>query len=141
MKNLFIVLSLLIFSAVAQNASANYKKELTCLSAAIHYESSIEPEKGKAAVAHVIVNRTKHKKYPSTVCDVLREPGQFQWFSPSKIHYVKETSQIAHDVLVGKLKDPTNGATHFHNLKVKPNWSRVLDFKVQIGSHKFYKVS
>jgi spore germination cell wall hydrolase CwlJ-like protein len=138
MRSYVIGLSLLIFSAVAE---ANYKQELTCLTAAIHQEASIESKDGKIAVAHVILNRTKLKKYNNTVCGVIKEPGQFQWFSPNKIQYVKENSSIAHKVLTGKLDDPTNGATHFHNLKVKPKWSKTLDFKIQIGSHKFYRDS
>ena len=42
-----------------------------CLAMAIYYEARGESEKGQIAVAQVIMNRVKSRKYPGSICNVV----------------------------------------------------------------------
>jgi spore germination cell wall hydrolase CwlJ-like protein len=134
----FLLLITLTTTQAAQIKVMSYKQELKCLTAAIFYEANIESEYGKIAVAHVIKNRTKSKYHPSGICNVILEPGQFQWTKKKEIEYVAEVSKLAHGVLVGKIPDNTKGSTHFHRKDLKPGWKN-LERTVSIGNHEFYR--
>ena len=49
-------------------------KYLACL---INAEAKGEPYKGKLAVANVVINRVKSKKYPNTIKKVIKQKSQF----------------------------------------------------------------
>jgi len=70
-------------------------EEMYCMSLNIYYEARGESWKGKAAVAHVTLNRVKHPKYPNTICGVvlqakkwkerpIRDMCQFAWYCDGK---------------------------------------------------------
>ena len=114
-------------------------KELKCLAATIHYESQGESLKGKIAVGHVVINRTKDNRFPKSICKVVKQKGQFSWVTSSthveKLSVPFLTLQLANDILIGKYVDPTRGSLFFHNETVVPfNYKRT----VKIGSHTFY---
>jgi spore germination cell wall hydrolase CwlJ-like protein len=77
---------------------------------------------GKAAVAHVILNRKKSRR-GNNIKDVVTRPWQFEpWMtrrkemeelSPNDRRY--QTAAIADAVLAGQIPDPTAGARHFLN--------------------------
>ena len=46
-------------------------RSLDCLAQAIYYEARSEGEAGQRAVAQVVLNRVRHRDYPSTVCGVV----------------------------------------------------------------------
>ena len=60
------------------------QKEVKCLAENIYFESAYEPDQGKIAVAFVTLNRTRHKDFPSSVCEVVTQKTkntcQFSWF-------------------------------------------------------------
>jgi len=118
----------------------------------VAFEAPGEPDIGKAAVAHVILNRKKNHRWGDTVKDVVMKPWQFEpWMtrrkeiknlSPDDPRYQK-AGRIADAVLAGDLPDPTAGATHFLNPTVVrkrrgslPSWARGEG--VSIGRHTFY---
>jgi spore germination cell wall hydrolase CwlJ-like protein len=90
----------------------------------IAFEAPNEPAKGKAAVAHVILNRKKSGRWPDNIKDVVTQPWQFEpWMTrrkeienltPNDPRY-KAAARIADAVLSGEVADPTAGATHFLN--------------------------
>ena len=45
--------------------------EKNCLARAIYFEARSEPEAGQIAVANVILNRVKSKRYPDSICGVV----------------------------------------------------------------------
>ena len=45
--------------------------DLDCLVEAVYYEARSEGVIPKIAVANVILQRVKSKKYPSTICEVV----------------------------------------------------------------------
>ncbi len=90
----------------------------------IAFEAGEEPDEGKAAVAHVVLNRERSGRWGESVREVVTRPWQFEpWMtrrkqmvalSPSDPRY-RDAARIADAVLSGQIPDPTAGATHFLN--------------------------
>jgi hypothetical protein len=117
------------------------------------FEASGETRVGMAAVAHVILNRTRNGKWGDSIKDVVTQPWQFEpWMtrrkeimklSPDDPRYL-DAAQIADAVLAGEMPDPTAGATHFLNPVIVrqrrggslPKWARGEGHP--IGRHTFY---
>lgn len=113
-------------------------KDVKCLATAIYHEANSESEKGQIAVANVIMNRVKSKKFPNSVCSVVSQKNQFSWYGKTKHKYNDKTVDIAEKVLSNRVHDVTNGALFFHSGK-NPHWTRKMKFVTKIGGHKFYK--
>lgn len=120
-------------------------------------EAGNEPDKGKAAVAHAILNRMKAGAFGEGVHGVLFKPNAFEpWglsmsdknhphaINPNTKAY-KQTSALLDDVIGGHVADPTGGATHFLNEDVVkkrrggtlPPWAKGEGQR--IGNHTFHK--
>lgn len=113
---------------------------ILCLALNIYFEANTEPLKGQYAVAHVTMNRVE-EKYADNVCKVVYQPNQFSWTKnkpkrPTN-QALAQSKEIAVIVLSGLSKDPTYGATHYHNQTVKPKWR--FRETVKIANHTFYK--
>jgi len=117
------------------------------------FEASGETEIGKAAVAHVILNRKRSGRWGRKIADIVTSPWQFEpWMtrkneieglSRTDPRYL-EAAELADAVLAGDIPDPTAGATHFLNPTIVrerrggslPSWA---DGDGQpIGRHTFY---
>ena len=133
---------------------ANYNAEdRDYLIRTIAFEASDEPDEGKAAVAHVILNRTTSGRWGDSIKDVVIRPWQFEPWMTRREEMEKLSSddpryqnaaQIADAVLTGQIPDPTAGATHFLNPTIVrkrrggflPEWARGEG--QPIGRHTFY---
>jgi Cell Wall Hydrolase len=119
----------------------------------IAFEASDESDEGKAAVAHVILNRTKSGRWGDSIKDVVTHPWQFEPWMTRREEMEKlslddpryrNAARIADAVLSGQMPDPTAGATHFLNPTVVrqrrggslPSWARGEG--QPIGRHTFY---
>ena len=51
-----------------------------------------------------------------------------------------ESMRVAQELLMGKLQDPTHGATYYHTKDVHPIWRNKLQRLGSIGSHIFYRL-
>jgi hypothetical protein len=117
------------------------------------FEAPHEPDQGKAAVIHVIINRMQSKRWGDNVKDVVLQRWQFEpWMTrrkemerlPASDPRYRDAARITDAVLAGQLPDPTDGATHFLNPKVVrnrrggslPSWARGEG--LEIGRHTFY---
>lgn len=131
---------------VAQDSSKIYY-EFRCMVMALHFEARGETKTGIQAVANVIMNRVKHRRFPSTVCGVVlqkhKKVCQFSWNCDGKPDHVNMTGldptirDIAFSAVITKnLKDVTGGALFFHNADV-PAWEG-LNRTAKIGNHYFY---
>jgi len=119
----------------------------------IAFEAPHESDKGKAAVAYVVLNRKNSRRWADNVKDVVTQPWQFEpWMtrrkemenlSPDDPRY-KDAARIADAVFSGDIPDPTAGATHFLNPVVVrqrrggslPAWASGGGYA--IGRHTFY---
>lgn len=123
--------------------------DLQCLTKAIYFEARGESPKGQAAVAEVILNRVESPTFPRTVCGVVNQGGnggcQFSYTCDGRSDIVREraawqrASKIAAAMLAGAPRDLTDGATHFHTPKVRPDWARRFTRTAVIGRHIFYR--
>lgn len=127
------------------------EREMKCLAEAIYYEARSEPERGQAAVAQVVLNRSISGVYPSTVCGVVYQNRhrylacQFTFACEGKALRITEpgpwraAQRIARDVAEGRTYLAGVGnATHYHANYVRPWWARYMDRREKVGKHIFY---
>jgi spore germination cell wall hydrolase CwlJ-like protein len=162
MKFLFTIYIFMLFSifpaslhkeqpAVSKLKVSEVNKQVLCLNSALHAEARGEPKEGIKAVLSVIVNRTKHKDYPSDFCSVIKQPYQFSYlnggknivkptYKPSE-HRVKATiEELAFEAAVGSFKpvlDKEYVFYHTVSLKKIPRFSKKGTKHVIIGNHIF----
>lgn len=103
----------------------------------VHSEAGNQPDSGQRAVAQVIVNRTRHPKYPSTVSQVVYQRNQFQGIHTKKYHspIPKRVLDNVDYILAGNKVIPDN-VTNFKSVHCKTYWNLPLYGK--IGDHNFY---
>ena len=123
-------------------AHANDPVSRQCLANVIYREARGESLEGQRAVAHVVLNRVKDPAFPDTICEVVRQPGQFARKRPGKA--VESTSYerakvVAGNAIRGLSGDPTGGATYFTTRRVSNAWTRRMVVTELIGAHKFMR--
>jgi spore germination cell wall hydrolase CwlJ-like protein len=130
-------------AVAAQDAVAAPSAELTCLAAGIYYESKGEPLAGQLAVANVLLNRTRSGRFPTSVCSVLTQRGQFSFVRGGKVPTPPSNAQWRRALAVAQVaqKDlfdgPADDALYFHARYSKASWSRPR--VAAIGNHVFYR--
>jgi N-acetylmuramoyl-L-alanine amidase len=138
LKRVILIITLILAPITICHA---VDKEVTCLAKNIYHESRGEPIKGQIAVALVTINRTKHENYPSTVCGVVYDKGQFSWTSsPTRIvnnTAWKSAIELAEAVLEGNITLPNFNALYFHNVSIRPKWKTQVR-PLRIGNHVFF---
>lgn len=115
-------------------------------------EARGEKKEGMAAVASVILNRTrKGGWFGETITQVCKKPWQFSCWNQDDPNCQKmleitdmdpqyaQALVIAQKAVDGELPDSTGGATHYHEYKILPKWAKDLKKTTQIGNHIFYK--
>ena len=118
------------------------------LAEAVVYEARGEPDVGKAAVAHVVLNRKNDPRWPNSLKEVVHQPRQFSYLKdkhkqtpPTNNDWIV-ARKIAHDAINGLSQDPTNGAVFYHTKKVKPRLSTKRVIKTaSIGQHVFFNTA
>ncbi len=143
------------------------EKEVTCLAKNIYFEARDQKVKGQIAVALVTINRVNSKRFPNSICKVVKQARyrngklvkhkcHFSWFCDglsdrprNKIAW-KVSKVIAKAMLEQpgvhlkrhgerwKVNDFLNGATHYHRKDVDPYWNRKMLKVTEIGDHIFY---
>ena len=125
--------------------------EITCLAKNIYFEARSEPDDGKRAVGHVVLNRVDDPRFPNSVCEVIKQGGdrklnvcQFSWWcdgrsdEPENPRAWEQSKALAQSVFWGATADPTAGALWYHADYVKPRWAKALSRGPKIGRHIFY---
>ena len=132
---------------------------LTCLALNVYHESKNQSLIGQIAVAQVVMNRVKDKRFPNNVCDVvkqgltykwnpsipIRNKCQFSWYCDGKSDKPREgiaweqAVTVAHGVYYGNLDDFGEGATHYHAHYVTPSWASTKTYITRIDDHIFYR--
>ncbi|MEO7505578.1 MAG: cell wall hydrolase [Sphingomicrobium sp.] len=119
-------------------------RELECLAGAIYFESKSEPLKGQLAVGHVIANRAKSGRFPSSYCGVVYQHSQFSFVRGHGMPPIARSGQQWRNaVAIAKIVDqglqpaPMPKALFFHARSVSPSWH--LARLGTIGNHVFYR--
>jgi spore germination cell wall hydrolase CwlJ-like protein len=111
-----------------------------------------------AAVANVVMNRSKDRRYPDTICGVVqqgkknadgsmkRNACQFSWYCDGKSDWPKQgdvwfkAQLLAYQIIEDSAyRGLTEGATHYHATYVNPRWAKDLTLIGRIGEHIFYR--
>lgn len=139
--------------AAAKDSAAMDDAELTCLALNIYHEARGEPFEGRLAVAHVVLNRVADRRFPRTICAVVKQGGwrqlhrcHFSWWCdgrsdrPTDARAWRESRTIARLVHNGLTLDPTGGALWYHARHVSPFWADSANKlrHTKIGAHIFY---
>jgi N-acetylmuramoyl-L-alanine amidase len=115
--------------------------EILCLSAIMFGEARGEPDMGKVAVAYTAINRKADPNYPKTICQVMKQPAQYQFLDygmPTKTQ-IAYLEPLAKAILEKRIDDPTRGAKFFHTKQMpKPFWAKQKEVKIAIANHIFY---
>jgi hypothetical protein len=153
---LFMAILTSVVLAYAPNASGTYSPadksaDLECLALNIYHEARSEPDTGKLAVGHVVLNRALDSRFPGSLCEVVKQGGerplhacQFSWWCDGKSDRPRdsdawEESRIFADLIFNDgIKDPTGGALWYHADYVDPPWRVKLVEGPKIGRHVFY---
>ncbi len=135
-----------------------------CLALNTYHEAKNQSLVGQIATAQVVMNRVADDRYPSTICEVVKQgPTRPSWEDPAKEYPIKHRCQfswycdgkpdvpknekawkkaqdVAFLVLYNKINlDVTEGATHYHATYVRPAWARTKTRTTRIEKHIFYR--
>ena len=126
-------------------------EELVCLADVMYFEARGEGFAGRHAVAMTVLNRVRSKRFPDTICSVVKQGKgelhkcQFSYYCdghPERIHELHaylEIKELARDILDSGTADRTGGATYFHSVSVSPSWASQMQMTAKIGHHVFYR--
>ncbi len=133
------------------HAGPHLGEEFQCLALNIYWEARSESWAGQVGVAMVTLNRVANPRFPTTICEVVRQGGprpkhqcQFSWYCdgksdrPQHAAAWRRAQQVAYAVLFSGPRDPTRGALFYHADYVNPPWSRRMTQATQIGRHIYY---
>jgi spore germination cell wall hydrolase CwlJ-like protein len=144
------------------------KSEIKCLAENIYFESRDQKLKGQVAVALVTINRVSSRRFPNTICKVVKQAKryrngkiikhkcQFSWYCDGLPDIPRDRLAWKVSIVVARamLNDPKvqlnrygekwdvndflGGATHYHRIDINPYWNRNMLKKATIGDHVFY---
>ncbi len=121
------------------------ERALACVAEAVYYEARGEPSRGRAAVAHVVLNRADSGLFPDDPCDVVADGCQFSYRCDGRPERLADRDdreaafETAEAVLTGAVADPTKGALFFHASRISPGWFETRARTGAIGNHVFYR--
>ncbi|MGI8931387.1 MAG: cell wall hydrolase [Sphingomicrobium sp.] len=119
-------------------------RELECLAGAIYFEAKSESLQGQLAVGHVIANRAKSGRFPSSYCGVVFQRSQFSFVRGRSMPAIARSGlQWKNAVAIATIVDqklhdsPIGKALFFHARRVSPGWR--LTRVATLGNHIFYR--
>ena len=135
-----------------------------CLALNTYHEAKNQSTVGQIATAQVVMNRVEDRRFPNTVCEVVKQgPTRPSWEDPNKEYPIKHRCQfswycdgksdvpknekawrkaqdVAFLVYYNKIQlDVTEGATHYHATYVRPAWAKTKKRTTRIEKHIFYR--
>lgn len=129
--------------AIAAQDTSDLDAGERCLAGAIYFEARGEPLAGQLAVAHVIVNRSKSGRFPSDICSVIKQRGQFSFVRGGEIPTVRNMAAYHTAAAIAKVAidsawdSPADKALYFNSAGRSPGGRLVR--VAMIGNHVFYR--
>lgn len=131
----------------ARWSAASPPGELECLADAVYYEARGEPASGQAAVAQVVLNRTRTPGFPRRICGVVFQRTaagcQFSFACDGSLRPPREPAAwdrsraVARQALEGAATPQVAGALYFRVADVRARWGGFTRV-ARIGAHVFY---
>lgn len=130
-------------AVAAQSTHDGDDDAIQCLAGAIFYESKGEPLSGQLAVADVIINRSKSGRFPSDICEVVTQRGQFGFVRGGRIPTINEDSRsyrtavaVAKVALADAWDSDADRALYFNRGRAPASG---LTKVASIGNHIFWR--
>lgn len=123
-----------------RTASRGIDAELECLAKVVLHEAGNQSRTGQIAVAEVVMNRLRDRRFPKTICSVVLQRGQFfnvHAYRPYRDARWPRAVEIAREVREGDARSVTNGALFFRAHYGAPFRGRTR--VATIGAHAFYR--
>ena len=127
-----------------QAVDDSLSNEERCLASAVYFEAKGESLAGQLAVARVVLARANSGRFPSTLCGVVFQKGQFSFVRGASLPPIQTGSMhwrnavaISNIALDNKWKSPVEGALFFHARHVSPGWR--LTRVGSLDNHIFYR--
>lgn len=136
---------------IAEVKVAKRSEEWHCLTEALYFEARGESFRGQVAVAEVILNRVDSKRYPNSICGVVkqgqqrRNACQFSYNCDGIKNRIgnkrlfEDLGRLAWVMKQGQERSLTGDALFYHNTSVRPRWARKMVRTTRIGDHIFYR--
>jgi len=141
---------LVMYMAVSVARAEELSDDTYCLALNLYHEARGEDAAGIVAVGNVVLNRVQSKRFPNTVCEVVKQGSQrrykcqFSWYCDGRSDKVKNKASwrqmiwLAERLLNGSIADNTEGSLFYHAENVNPYWNVNMTPKVRLGAHIFY---
>jgi hypothetical protein len=126
-------------------AGAPLDEQATCLATAVYFEARGESVEGQLAVADVVMNRASSGKYPTTWCDVVKQPWQFSFVQHGQFPAITDGAAwaraqgIARIAMANVERSVPTDVLWYHADYVAPSWGSRLTEVEKIGAHIFYR--
>ena len=141
------------------------ESDVFCLARNIYHEARSQGTAGKIAVAMVTLNRVADLRFPDSICGVvtqgphrpswkdkerqipLKNRCHFSWYCDGAKDDIKdfvryaEIEELSRAIILNydKIRDITDGATHYHAYYVTPEWAATKTKTTVIEDHHFYR--
>ncbi|WP_253201077.1 cell wall hydrolase [Sphingomonas quercus] len=130
----------------AQETADTVDAEQKCLAASVYFEAKGEPLGGQLAVAETVLNRAHSGRFPTSICGVVRQKGQFSFVRrggkiPAPVTTSKSWRQAVAIARIaqGELwEDIAPNALFFHARRISMNMGSATRV-AQVGNHIFYR--
>ncbi|CAF1625832.1 unnamed protein product [Adineta ricciae] len=127
------------------------EKDIDIMTKTVWGEARGEPDAGKVAVAHVIMNRANSgNRYGQGIAGVCLKDRQFSCWDEGDVNRgqidrlntnsqeYQKIRRIVEEVLDGTRPDNTYGSTHYHRTDTPHNWANGKRPAAKHGAHSFY---
>src|SRR5437868_10762762 len=109
--------------------NAQLDEQTNCLATAVYFESRGESLEGQLAVARVVMNRAGSGRYPSSWCEVVKQPAQFSFVRHGQFPWVDTASDawrkaegIARVAVTNVVPSVDTDVLWYHANYVAPSW-------------------
>jgi hypothetical protein len=114
-----------------------------CMAKVVYHEAVNQPLEGQLAIAQLILNRARSGLFPTSVCAVVNQRGQFfqtrAYRAPTGSPLWKIAVGVARLAEQDSLPQVVPGALFYHASYVRPQWRRRHTRVGQVGQHIFYR--
>lgn len=124
--------------------SSNYSsRDVECMAKNIYFEARGEGLEGMLMVAEVTINRSENEKFPSTICGVVNERGQFGWVAKNpgiaNRQQYQEIYNLSERILNGQQTMRNTSALYFKRTGSRSSFHNSRPHVVTVGNHEFYR--
>jgi len=124
--------------------SAALDPELECMAKVVYHEAANQSRDGQLAVAQLIMNRVQSGRFPTTICGVANQRGQFfhtaSYNPPEDSPRWAEAIEVSREARDGSSRDVSGGAIFYHAAYQPASaFFRTRPRVMRLGDHIFYR--